>query len=48
MLLRLSERRDDLTPNLPFPRGAAYEIWEGSGVMPDDATKIGLGRVFPD
>lgn len=35
-----------LTPGLPFPREAQYEIWRDSGLTHDSVTQVGLDTVF--
>ena len=43
---KLSGATNKLTPNLPFPRHADYEIWKDSGLKSSEATSFGLKVVF--
>jgi hypothetical protein len=44
--LKLNGATDNLTPSLPFPRDAALDFWEGTGLSEATATSRGLDVAF--
>lgn len=44
--VKLNGATNNLTPDLPFPREAQYEMWAGSGLTHDNVTQVGLETVF--
>ncbi len=45
-VVKLNGATHTLTPNVPYPRSADYDIWQGTGFKPADVTTIGLGLAF--
>lgn len=43
---KLNGATHHLTPDLPYPRNAAYETWYGSGITSNEATRLGLRLAF--
>lgn len=43
---KINGATDNLTPELPFPREAQYDIWNGSGLTHDTLTEVGLDTAF--